>query len=227
MKILLVGGSDKANYLTPLLKNKGHDLTIINNDAELCKELSDTHKISAVHGDGTQPNILETAGISTMDAVIGLDSRDERNLIVCELAKRQFNIKSTFAVVNDPKNVKLFTSLGVSKYICAAQLMADAIEHEGAVENLKNYFPIGKVTVRVCEVELDEKSPVLSKKLWEIVFPKDSIVGCVVRREKIIIPQGSTELKAGDKVIVLSSPESLEKAVLLLTGEKSPRMDRR
>lgn len=77
----------------------------------------------------------------------------------------------------------------------------------------------GKVVI--CEIELDDKSPVLNKKLWEIGFPKDSIVGCIIRAEQTIIPQGNTELNKGDKVILLSSPEALEKINLLLSGGQS------
>ena len=220
MKILLVGGHEEATFLTKSLKAKGHDVTIINEDYEWCKMLSNTHEVITVHGDETEPHILEDACISSMDTVIALSSKDAKNLIVCEIAKKQFNIKNTVAVVNDPKNIKIFKALGVNKCISATQLIADVIEHEAIIEDLKSYFPIDNGMVTVCEIELDERSPVLFKKLWEIVFPKDSIVGCIIRMEQIIIPQGNTELKAGDKLIVLSSQESLQKAILLLTGVK-------
>jgi len=221
MKILLVGGHQKLNFLTKSLKAKGHDVTIINEDAEWCTLLSNTHEVVSIHGDGTKPNVLEDAGAAHMDTVIALSNKDASNLIICQIAKKQFNVKNTFAVVNDPKNMKIFKELGVNKCISTTQILTDVIEQEAVVETLHSYLPMENGKVLICEIELDEKSPVLNKKLWEIGFPKESIVGCIIRMEETIIPQGNMELKVGDKVIVLSSPESFEKVTLLLSGKQS------
>lgn len=221
MKILLVGGHQKTYFLTKSLKAKGHDITIINEDYEWCKMLTNTHEVISINGDGTKPHILEDACASKMDTVIALSNKDSKNLIVCEIAKKQFHVKSTFAVVNDPKNVKVFRELGINKCISATQMLADVIDQETITENLKSYLPMEKGKVVVYEIELDDKSPALNKKLWEIGFPKDSIVGCIIRTEQTIIPQGNTEFKAGDKVILLSSPEALDKTTLLLSGMQS------
>lgn len=221
MKILLVGGRQKANFLTKSLKAKGHDITVINEDYEWCKMLTNTHEVISVNGDGTKPCILEEAGASKMDTVIALSNKDSTNLIVCEITKKQFHVKNTFALVNDPKNVKVFKELGVNKCISATQMLTDLIEQEVITENLKDYLPTENGKVVIHEIELDDKSPVLNKKLWEIGFPKDSIVSCIIRMEQTIIPKGNTELKAGDKVILLSSPAGLNKITLLLSGKQS------
>ena len=218
MKILLVGGHQKAYFLTKSLKAKGHDITVINEDHEWCTILTDTHEVKSVNGDGTKPYILEDAGASKMDTVIALSNNDSTNLIVCEIAKKQFHVKNTFAVVNDPENVKVFNKLGVNKCISVTQMLADVIEQEAITENLKSHLPMENGKAVIFEIELDDKSPALNKKLWEIGFPKDSTVGCIIRKEQTIIPQGNTEIKSGDKVILLSSPEVLDKITLLLSG---------
>ncbi len=173
------------------------------------------------NGDGTKPYILEDAGILKMDTVIALSNMDSANLIVCEIAKKQFYVKNTFAVVNDPENMRVFRELGVNKCISVEQILTDAIEQEAIMENLKSYLPMENVKIVICEVELDDKSPVLNKKLWEIGLPKDSIIGCIIRAEQTIIPQGNTDLKAGNRVILLSSPDSMYKINLLLSGGKA------
>ncbi|MEN6317106.1 MAG: TrkA family potassium uptake protein [Clostridiaceae bacterium] len=221
MKILLVGGHQKANFLIKSLKARGHDITVINEDYEWCNMLTNTHEVISVNGDGTKPYVLEDARASKMDAVIALSNKDSANLIVCEIAKKQFHVKNTVAVVNDPNNVKMFKELGVNKCISATQMLADVIEQDAITENLKSYMPMENGKVVISEIELDDKSPVLNKKLWEIGFPKDSTVGCIIRTDQTIIPQGNTELKAGDKVILLSSPEVLENITLLLSGGKA------
>lgn len=218
MKILLVGGHQKANFLTKSLKAKGHDVIIVNKDYEWCKILSNTHEVISVHGDGTKPYILEDAGISNVDIVIALINKDASNLIICEIAKKHFNVKNTIAIVNDPKNVLLFKQLGVNKCISATQMISDVIEQEALIENLQSYLPMENGKILIYEIELDSKSPVLNKKLWEINILKDSIIGCIIREDETIIPQGNTELKMGDRVILLSTQNSVTNITKLLTG---------
>jgi trk system potassium uptake protein TrkA len=220
MKILLVGGHENLNFLTKSLKANGHDVTVINKDYQFCEMISDTYEVVCVNGDGTNASMLEKAGALNMDIVIALCNKDASNLIICETAKKKFNVKNTITVVNDPKNIKLFEDLGVDRCICTAQTLTEIIQNESIIENLQGYMPMENGKVLICEIELDEKSPVLNKKLWEIGFPKESTASCIVRAEKIIIPQGNTELKNGDKVIVLSAPEAIEKINLLLSGSK-------
>lgn len=218
MKILIVGGHQKANFLTKSLKTKGHLVTVINDDYEWCKMLSNTHEIISIYGDGTKPYVLEDAGAAQIDTIFALNDKDCDNLVVCQIAKKKFNIKNTVAVVNNPKNVSIFKKLGVDRCISATQILTEIIEQEAIIENLQSYLPMENGKVIIFEIELDEKSPVLNKKLWEIVFPKDTIVGFVIRSEQTIIPQGNTELKQGDKVILLSSPEGVDKISAILSG---------
>ncbi len=218
MNILLVGGYQQVYLLIESLKAKGHMVAIINEDYGRCEMLSNTYEIISIHGNGTKPSLMEEAGIKEMDMVIALSDLDSTNLIVCEIAKKQYNVKNTVTMVNNPKNIKKFKKLGVSKFICVAQMLSDVIDQETIIENLHSYLPIENEKVIIYELEIDGKSPILNKKLWEIGFPKESTIGCIIRREKTIIPQGNTELKSGDRVILLTNQDAIDKITLLFTG---------
>lgn len=220
MKIILVGGHQKPNFLARSLKEKGHNVIIINDDYEWCKMLANTHEVTCVYGDGTKPFILEDAGAANADMVIALTNKDATNLIVCELAKKQFHVNITFAIVNDPKNMILFKELGVNKCISATQMLADVIEQEAIVDNLKSYLPMEEGKVAVCEVEIDHNSPVINKKIWQIGFPGESNVSCIIRKDEIIIPQGNSELHEQDKVVIVAKAEVIDRAIELLVGRR-------
>lgn len=128
MKILLVGGHMKLSYLAKLLKSNGHDVTIVNTDKQLCEMLSDSLEVISICGDGTKSSVFENANTSKMDAVIALTGNDASNLIICEIAKKQFNIQTTLSIVNNPQNINIFKELGVDKCISAIQTFADFIE---------------------------------------------------------------------------------------------------
>jgi trk system potassium uptake protein len=218
MNILLTNGNQKAGFLAEILQAKGHSLTVIDPDPERCRMFAGTYGVMTVCGDGTQARTLQNARAGQMDAVIAMDERDPVNLIVCELAKKRFRVRYAYAVVNDPQNIELFKKLGVDKYVNATRLLADFVEQDSLENNIKKYLPIENGKVVLCEIVLDERSPALNQKLWEIGFPPQSIVSCLIRGEETIIPQGNTELAAGDKIILISSSNVMNEALYLLDG---------
>ena len=220
MNILLVGGQQNAYFLSKSLKKKGHEVVVINQDHGWCQSLADRYEIVTVCGNGSNANTLKEAHIEKMDILIALYDQDATNLIVCELAKKQFNVKHTLSIVNDPKNVEIFQGFGVDKCVSITRAFNELIEQYTIEENIKKYLPIEDSRVVIYDLVLTENSPALNKKLWELAFPPQSIIIYVFRGKDIILPQGNTLLLTGDKVVVLSSIQSMEK-VLKLLNEKS------
>lgn len=218
MKILLVGGHQKANYLAKLLVAKKHNVTVINDNYEWCLFLANIHKITCIHGDGTKPYILADAQAQVMNTVIALSNKDSTNLVVCELAKKQFGVKNTLAIVNDPKNAGLFQQLGVTKCISATQMIAEIIEQEAVVHALKQFLPLENGKVSLCELQMDSKCPAAGREIQQLGLPAESNVSCVIRGEDTIIAKGNTRLYEGDKILLLARPDAMQKAIMLITG---------
>ncbi len=59
-------------------------------------------KVTVVHGDGSDPTILEEAGAHGADAVLAVTPNDQDNLAICQLASMQYSVPRTVALVNDP-----------------------------------------------------------------------------------------------------------------------------
>lgn len=210
MKVLIVGGHHKASFLAKSLKDNGHKVTVINKDKVWVKYLAHTHGVTGVFGDGSKPFILRDAGAEEMDTIIALSNRDASNLVVCKLAKKLFNIKNTFAIVNDPNNVKIFKRLGVDKVISSNEIMSDMIEYEVLIDNLVNYMPMENEKIIVTEYIVDVRSFVANKKTGEIKWPQDTVIAYVIRDEKIINACSVEEFLVADRVVVLSTKENFE-----------------
>ena len=186
----------------------------------MCQALADAYEVPAICGNGTNADILRQAHTEKMDVVIALDDQDAANLVISELAKNEFHVKLTYAVVNNPKNIELFQGLGIDKCVNTTRILSDLVEQQAIEKNIRKYIPMENGRIVVCEVLLTEKSVALNKKLWEIGFPSQSTISCIMREEEIIIPQGNTVLKAGDKVVVLASSQVMEKTISMLVGMK-------
>ena len=84
-----------------------------------------------IAGNGTDPAVLETAGIRQAHVVAAVTGTDETNLVVTSLARFAFHVPRTIARVHTPKNAWLFTpAMGVDVPLNQADVLAHLIAEE-------------------------------------------------------------------------------------------------
>ena len=114
-QVVIVGGGEVGTYLASLLLAGGHQGTVVERQGEdiarLQRELS-TAMVMA--GNGTDPAVLEAAGIRQAHVVAAVTGTDETNLVVTSLARFGFQVPRTMARVHTPKHAWMFTpAMGV------------------------------------------------------------------------------------------------------------------
>lgn len=220
-KVLLVGGRSKAKSLALSLLHKGYQVTAINDTYEDCVKLSEIEGLAVLHGDGTRPFLLEDAGASEAGIVIALTSKDEDNLVICELSKKRFHVPKTVAIVTDPKKTDFFYKMGVNRVVCAITAITNIIEQQAFVDKMTNIIPIAEGHVRIAEIPVCADAPIAGKKLWEVNLPQDVIIGCVLRGEKVMIPRGDTRILAGDMLVLIAGNATEIADIEVLTGREA------
>ena len=216
--VLLVGGRRKAKSLAQSLLQKGYQVTIVNSCFADCEKLAENEKLTVIHGDGTKPYVLEDAGAGHMDIAIALTSKDEDNLVICELCKKKFLIPRTLSLLSDPQKTDFFYKMGVDRVICAISAVTGIIEQQAFMEEMAKVIPLGEGRVRIMEIPITEKDPAVQKQIWEINLPKEVIIGCILRQNQTLIPRGDTRILAGDVLVLISGNEQEEIALLELKG---------
>lgn len=219
MHVIIVGVFQTVYFLCRLFLSKGYKVTIINRDLEECERLAHNLKATVIHGDGSDPQILEEACAHTADAILAITPNDHDNLLICQLGFNHFNITQTFAVVNDPDNEQIFRELGVSA-ISFTRVLSLMIEQKTDFHDITNLFSIGEGKINVTEVVLKSSSPVVGKTLQHIGLPKSSLIASILREDKPIVPDGSTQLVDNDKLIIITLPENHGTTLRILTGDK-------
>ena len=86
MNIIIVGAGKVGFNLAEYFSALGHQITVIDQDKELCEQVNSKLDCFVVPGIGSSPIVLEEAGISSADIVIAVTSNDETNLLVCNFA---------------------------------------------------------------------------------------------------------------------------------------------
>lgn len=217
MKIVLVGGGKMVYFLARTFLSKGHSITIINREEEECRWLARHLKALIVLGDGSAPEILEEAEIDGAEAVLAVTPNDQDNLVICQLASRQFEVSRSLALVNDPDNEQVFKQLGI-KALSTTRILAGLIEQKtGFFDELIQVIPVGHGLVNISEVQLPQTANVVGKALRDIHIPDDTLIITVIRKDIPIVPRGSTVLQAGDHLLVMTLPENLGPLLNLLT----------
>lgn len=211
--VLLVGGYRKAKSLAQSLIQKGYKVTAVNNIYSDCKRLAENEKLTVINGDGTKPYILEDAGADGMDIAIALTSKDEDNLVICELCKKKFKVRKTVSLLSDPQKTDFFYKMGIDSVVCATSAVTSIIEQQAFMEEMASVIPIGEGRAQIIETPITAADPAVQKQVWEINLPKEVIIGCILRGDKTLIPRGDTRIMAGD-ILVLISGDNKESAAL-------------
>jgi len=69
------------------------------------------------------------------------------------------------------------------------------------------------------QVEISSTSSVGGKRVKELALPKDVLLGPILREEELIIPDGETELKKGDRVTLMGKRKDVAATADLFKGE--------
>ena len=217
-KILLIGGRSKARALAESLLTQGYHVTIINNDKEDCMSLAGARGLNVYYGDGTKPYVLDEAGAAECSIAIALSSKDENNLVACQLCKKKFGLKKVVSLVNDPKKTEFFRQMGVDSVVCAISAVTSIIQQQAFIDEMVSILPVGSGKVQIVEVHIPRHAPAADKTLVEIDLPREVIVGCILRGEQSLIPRGGTRIHEDDTLVVIAR-NGLEKAAIqALTG---------
>ena len=215
MKIVIVGDGKVGYRLAKQLSEENYDVVLIDNNAGKLKEAINKLDIFCITGDGVSAEIQKEAGVPDAELVIACTATDEMNMLICLIAKR-LGAKNTIARIRNPiyyeqldilkEDLKL--SMAINPELTVANEIARVLIFPSASK--VETFVKGKV--ELVEVLLREENPIVGMSLAEVYKKLQiKILVCAVQRGKeVFIPDGSFELKAGDRLHVASSHQQLE-----------------
>jgi len=128
---IIIAGAGKIGYqVARQALALGYEVAFIELDPLKAERIKQELDVPVIVGNGTHPQSLRNAGAQEVDLVIALTGDDQDNLVICQLAERQFKAKRTLALVNTPGNEKLFQWLGVNQVIGPASLILGLIQQQ-------------------------------------------------------------------------------------------------
>ena len=204
MKAIIIGGGKVGYYLAKALLERYYDVSVVEKDKATCHYFANTLDVTVVMGDGSTASILKKAGAEKCDSVIAVTGEDEVNLIICQTAKKLFDVKKTIAKVNNPKNVDTMRLLGVDIAISGTENIIKQMEREVDNSRIKELMPINDKTA-VFEVIIPGNYAYDGKMIADIKIPDGCNIISITRGDELIIPRGRTKLLSNDKLLIVSS----------------------
>lgn len=207
MRVIVTGGGAVGRHLSVDLVERGHEVTLIEQDRGLVEKLQAwAPSVNVVHGDACEPTVLEDAATATADVVVAATGDDEDNLVTSLLAKQEFAVPRTLARVNHPRNEWLFTEQwGVDAAVSPPHILTAMVEEAVTVGDLVRLIRLGGGQVSIVEMTLPSDSPSVGRAVYELRLPADAVIVAILRDGHVVIPQPETVLAAGDEVLALAS----------------------
>jgi len=205
MRAVVIGGGKVGYYLIKNLLNIGCLITLIEKNYDICKKISNELDIEVICGDGSNLEELSEAIEGTNTIVAAVTGKDEENLIICQMSKRNFSIKSAIARINNPKNRQLFSKLGITSTVCSTEVISTLIENELVEDNFKIVKTLDRGEMVIIEAYIDKNSYWRDMEIKSLILPNDSIIVSILRNNEIIYPRGHTKILLEDTVVLITN----------------------
>jgi trk system potassium uptake protein TrkA len=217
---MILGGGNIGYYLAKELSRAKIAVTLIEQDKVRAQKLAGLlEHVLIINGDGTDINLLEEEEIEGFDAFIGATGYDEQNLLMALMAK-QYGVGKCIAKVSRQNYTKIIDKLNIDVAINPVNITAS---------NILKYVRGGKVVSvslllggdgEVTEIIASPDMKYLDTPLSELNLPKGIIIGAIVHKGKVIIPKGSSTIRANDRIVVFSLVENMENLKALFAPKK-------
>jgi trk system potassium uptake protein TrkA len=211
--VIVIGGGRISFYLAKIFERSGMYMTIIEQNMDICHKLSENlsdSNISIIHGDGTDQETLYSEGFKNVDAFVSLTDIDEENIVASVCAIEQ-NIKKVITKINRMNYMSILNKIGIETVVSPKIITADHIlRYVRALQSTKKtsvniLYKIADNNAEALEFMIDNKMHYLNVPIQDMPVKKNIIIANIVRKDKVIFPNGKDHILPKDHVVVVTT----------------------
>lgn len=220
MRVAIAGAGKVGRSIAKELSENGHEILLIDRD----ESTLNPEKFSGVKiivADACEASALESADLSSCQALIAATGDDKTNLVVSLLAKTEYGVPRVVARVNHPKNEWMFDeSWGVDVAVSTPRMLSALVEEAVTVGDLVPLMTLRSGQAVLMEITLAATNSVVGKRVDEVRLPVDTNLMAIVRGARVIAPTADDRLEAGDEILFLVHPDSQTALESLLSAQE-------
>lgn len=216
MKILIVGAGAVGFNLAKQLSNEGHDISVVEHNPVLVREMNEKLDVFVVEGNGTSPSVLENAGIQATEMVLAVTTSDEVNIVVCMLAN-QYGISNKIARIRNYEFTSKNFFMDHNDFCIDKMINPDLLTVNSILKIIETPGSIyvadfTDINVVLRGFKIPDDAPIVGKSLLELRELESTdafLIVAIQRGEDMIIPTGETVILENDSVFVVVSESGL------------------
>ncbi|MFQ5764312.1 MAG: Trk system potassium transporter TrkA [Rhodospirillales bacterium] len=230
MKVIVCGAGQVGFNIARHLALENNDVTVVDQEPELVRRISDTLDAQGVVGHASNPMVLEQAGVADADMIIAVTYADEVNMVACQVAHSLFGVPTKIARIRQqsylqPIYANLFSrdhmpiDVIISPEIEVARAVTRRLQVPGAFEMI----PLVEDRVKLIGVRCEETCPLINTPLRQLtqLFPELNIVIVGIMREsKPIVPTADDHMVPGDEVYFVVDSDQIPRAMAAFGHEE-------
>ena len=209
--VLILGGSKIGEKTARDLCDKSLNIKLIEYNKNRAIELADLlPNALIIYGDARDVELLEDENVSDMDAVVAVTGRSETNIMSCLMAKSK-GVGRTIALVQNVDYFNLSKNIGIDTLINKKLLAANNIFRYIRKGEVLEMTILNDINVEILEFKPSKNSKITKKKIKDLKFPRNAIIGGVIRNNTGLIALGDFQIREDDRVVVCCFPKPISK----------------
>ena len=209
--LMILGGSPIGEMVAKQLSKQLDSIKLIEMNKEKCMDLSEKlpSNVIVVNGDGRNSDMLMEESIREFDAFVAVTNNSETNILACVAAK-SLGVPRAIAEVENLEYIRLAESMGVDAVINKKLITAGRIFKFTLSSKVRFIKYMSGTKAEVLEYIVTPGSSITKCMLKDMNFPKNAIIGGVIRGNESFIAVGDTQIQAYDRVAVFALPEAVK-----------------
>ena len=224
MKIVICGAGQVGASIASHLSVEDNDITLIDQNGDLVKQVTEMHNARGVIGNPSHPDILANAKVGEADMLIAVTPHDEINMIACQVAHSIYRTPLKIARIHtssylDQSVGDLYSpdNLPIDHIISPESEVSDAVLRRLKVPGA---FDVGSMCddkIRIIGVRCLASCPILGATIRYLVELFDDLnmtIIAILRGTETIVPRdGSVKMEEGDQVYFVCDEKHLPRAM--------------
>jgi trk system potassium uptake protein TrkA len=197
MKVIVMGCGRIGSQVSELMSSQGHDVVVIDHDANAAGRLGPHFKGRVVQGLGFDRQVLMEAGIEHADAFVAASSTDNANIVAARIARNMFHVPRVVARLYDPRRAEIYQRLGlitISSTNWGAERIYQVLSHT----DLDVIYTFGRGEVSLVVVEAPAE--LVGKTVGQLLVPGEIEIVSITRKNEAFVPRSGTEFREGDLI---------------------------
>ena len=208
--MMILGGSRIGIRIATELQDEVN-IKLVDYNADKAYRLAEMlDKTLIINEDGRNTDTMMEEGLANMDAFVAVTGRSETNILAAMLAKRM-GVKKVIAEVENMNYINLAESIGIDTIINKKLVTASNIFRFTMSTDVQAIKCLTGSDAEVLEFIVKPNSPATKSRIKDLGLPEDTIIGGIVRGDKVFIAVDNMEINPYDRVVVFAMPGAVGK----------------